>query len=411
MAAGAIATASLARPWRSLARAALLTYCVGALVFLGQLADVEHLVAVLTGLPLGRVFLRLGAPRQAVTGAAADRAQALLARYGGGSLSWMTTWPGTRYLLAEDGYLAYRQHAGVAITVGEPVGSNSWRARALDEFSSFCERSGLIPCGFSVGSDIGRPAGWRQVQVAEDTLIDLAGLEFRGKAWQDVRTARNRAAKEGIEHRMITLADASPALIAQIRELSAGWLRGKRMPELHFTLGGVNEAMDPRVRVGIAIDADGVVHGITSWLPILSDNGHIRGWTLDLMRRRADGFKLVIDFLIASACLQFQAEGAAVLSLSGAPLARAAAGRTPPLQRALDVLGAIMEPCYGFRSLHAYKSKFQPRREPLHLIYRRASDLPRIGLALLRAYLATPTPRPATVIPLPAPRTPELVAA
>jgi hypothetical protein len=410
MAAAAIATITLPRPWRLLSRLALLVYCVAALLLLGQLADVEHLIAVLAGLPLGRTFLsggrrrdprggsaptppflRLGARPEPAPGAAVDRAHALLARHGGGTLSWMTTWPGTRYLLAADGYLAYRRHAGVAITVGDPVGSPAWRARAMTEFAAFCDRSGLIPCGFSVGSstvDSAAPLHWRHVQVAEDTLLDLAGLEFRGKPWQDVRTARNRAAKEGIEFRLITLADAPPAVIAQVRDISATWLRCKRMPELHFTLGGVDEAMDPRVRVGIAVDAAGTVHGVTSWLPILDRSGHPRGWTLDLMRRRPNGFRPVIDFLIASACLVFQAEGATVVSLSGAPLARSAGtGRVSPTQRLLDLLGAALEPCYNFRSLHAYKAKFHPRRETLHLLYRRPADLPRIGIALLRAYL------------------------
>jgi lysylphosphatidylglycerol synthetase-like protein (DUF2156 family) len=64
-----------------------------------------------------------------------------------------------------------------------------------------------------------------------------------------------------------------------------------------------------------------------------------------------------------------------------------------------------MEPCYGFRSLHAYKSKFQPRREPLHLVYRRTTDLPKIGIAILRAYLAK-TPAPTRVARIPTARQP-----
>jgi len=385
MSAAAIASAGLARPWRLLTRLALLSYCVGAILVLGQLADLEHLIAVLAGLAAGRFFLRMGRSRAAASGAEVDRAHALLATHGGGSLSWMTTWPNTRYLFGTDGYLAYRVHTGVAITVGDPVGSAAWQTRAMTEFRAYCERVGLIPCGFSVSS---RAAGWRHVQVAEDTLIDLDGLEFRGKSWQDVRTARNRASREGITFQLITLADADPSVIAQVRAVSAGWVRCKRMPELGFTLGGVSEAMDPRVRVGIAVDAEGVVHGVTSWLPVLDASGAVRGWTLDMMRRRPDGFRLVIDFLIASACLEFQAEGAGVISLSGAPLARVRDGVVPPIQRVLDLLGAVLEPAYGFRSLHAYKSKFQPRRAPLYMLYRRPADLPRIGIALLRAYLA-----------------------
>jgi lysylphosphatidylglycerol synthetase-like protein (DUF2156 family) len=395
MAAGAIATAALAPPWRLRARLALVAYCIGAIVLLGQLADVEHLIAVAAALPLGRAFLRLG-KRRGASGAEVDRANELLTWHGGGSLSWMTTWPGHEYLIDPrgEGYLAYRQHAGVAVTVGDPVGSADWKARAMGEFAAHCDRSGLVPCGFSVGAGSVAAAEslrWKHAQVAEDTLISLGGLEFRGKQWQDVRTARNRAAKEGIEHRLITLADASPSVTAQVREVSAGWSRRKRMPELGFTLGGVTEAMDPRVRVGIAVDAAGTVHGVTSWLPILDATGRPKGWTLDMMRRRSGGFRLVIDFLIASACLEFQAEGAEVVSLSGAPLARSKnddSASPRPIERLLDTLGAAMEPCYGFRSLHAYKSKFQPRREPLFLVYRRTADLPRIGVALLRAYLS-----------------------
>lgn len=232
--------------------------------------------------------------------------------------------------------------------------------------------------------------GTRRVQVAEDTLIDLPDLAFRGKKWQDIRTARNRAAKDGIEFRMITLADADPAIIRQVREVSTAWLKGRRTPEPRFTLGGVDEAMDPRVRVGIAVDREGTVHGVTSWLPMLDANGEPRGWTLDMMRRRAGGFKPVIEFLIAEACMTFQADGADLVSLSGAPLVRSGGGKVGFVQRLLDGMGKLMEPLYGFGSLHAFKAKFQPRREPLYLVYRHAGDLPRIGAAVLAAYLAKP---------------------
>ena len=55
-----------------------------------------------------------------------------------------------------------------------------------------------------------------------------------------------------------------------------------------FTLGGLDELDDPDVRCLIAVDADGTVHGITSWMPVYPD-GRPVGWTLDFMRRRTDG--------------------------------------------------------------------------------------------------------------------------
>jgi lysylphosphatidylglycerol synthetase-like protein (DUF2156 family) len=395
MAAAAVLTATFTPRWRFWTRACLIVYVVGSLLVIGHLADVVHLVAVAVALPLGPLFVRRTAPDTN-----GDRAVALLETHGGGTLSWMTTWPGVEYLYGEDGYVAYRRHAGVAIALGDPVGSPEWRTTAPQLFARHCDKEGLVPAWFSVSEETA--AGMRRVQVAEDTLVDLPGLEFRGKKWQDVRTARNRATKDGIRFRMVTLADESPAIVRQVREVSAGWLKSKHTPELGFTLGGVTEAMDPRVRVGIAVDEHGTVHGVTSWLPILDGNGKPRGWTLDMMRRTANGFRPVVEFMIAEACLTFQAEGAELVSLSGAPLVRSTKDEVGTIQKVLDVMGKLMEPVYGFASLHAFKAKFQPRREPLYLAYRSTGDLPRIGAAVLRAYLAKPAsaarPRPVPTV-------------
>jgi lysylphosphatidylglycerol synthetase-like protein (DUF2156 family) len=72
-----------------------------------------------------------------------------------------------------------------------------------------------------------------------------------------------------------------------------------------LTLGGLDELADEQVRCLVAIDTDRTVHGITSWLPMYTD-GKITGWTLDFMRRRASGFRGVMEFLIASAAVRFQ---------------------------------------------------------------------------------------------------------
>jgi lysylphosphatidylglycerol synthetase-like protein (DUF2156 family) len=95
-----------------------------------------------------------------------------------------------------------------------------------------------------------------------------------------------------------------------------------------------------------------------------------------------------MEFLIARACLDFRAEGATLVSMSAAPLARTTSdGPRRPVEIFLDRLGAELEPLYGFRSLQGFKAKFQPRFEPLHLLYPDEAALPRIGVALTRAYL------------------------
>lgn len=336
----------------------------------------------------------------ATEGDSMQRARALLTEVGGSTMSWMTLWPEMRYSFMADGrgYVGYERHAGVALALADPVVPVETIADAVREFTEAAERGGLIPCLFSVtdaAADAARAAGWRTVQIAEDTLIDLPGLEFKGKKWQNVRSALNKARKENLEFRVVTLAEQPFAILAQVRAISEQWVGDKGLPEMGFTLGGIEEALDPAVRVGIAIDATGSIHGVTSWLPVLAEGGRVRGWTLDVMRRRTDGFRSVMEFMIASACLALREEGAEFISLSGAPLARGeeSVEELERMDKVLDKLGGALEPFYGFRSLHAFKAKFSPRYEPIHLAFRDEGDLPRIGLALTRAYLPDATPR------------------
>jgi lysylphosphatidylglycerol synthetase-like protein (DUF2156 family) len=323
-----------------------------------------------------------------------DRARKLLANVGGSTMSWMTTWPETRYYFMRDGrgYVGFQRHAGVALALADPVVPAGTIDEAVREFTADAESAGLTPCLFSVTgpvADAVQELGWQTAQIAEDTIIDLPDLEFKGKRWQDIRSAVNKADKEGIAFRLTTLADEPFAVLAQVRAISEQWAGEKGLPEMGFTLGGVEEALDRSVRVGLAVDGDGSLHGVTSWLPVYAPGGTVRGWTLDVMRRRPGAFRPAMEFMIAESCLALRGLGAQFVSLSGAPLARSAVDVDELSQRdkALDALGGALEPLYGFRSLHAFKEKFQPRHERIYLAYREDADLPRIGVALTKAYL------------------------
>ena len=214
------------------------------------------------------------------------------------------------------------------------------------------------------------------VQVAEETVLPLPELAFTGKKWQDVRTAINKAGKTGITAQWWTYPHAPLSITEQIRTISEEWVADKGLPEMGFTLGGLDELDDERVRCLIAIDTEHTVHGITSFLPVYQD-GQIIGWTLDFMRRRSTGFPGVMEYLIATAALQFRDDGAQFLSLSGAPLARIDRGDDPDaVQRLLDMLGRVMEPVYGFQSLLEFKAKFQPTYQPLWMAYPDPAALP-----------------------------------
>jgi lysylphosphatidylglycerol synthetase-like protein (DUF2156 family) len=342
---------------------------------------------------LGFLLVLLLRARRPRGGVARSRVAEMIKGSGGGNLSWMATWPANEYFVTADqaGALAYQVHSNTALALGDPIGPAASCGDTLRQFAAHCERQGYLPCLFSA-SDHSLPAvrelGWQAVQIAEDTIIDLPGLEFKGKSWQDIRTALNKAARSDVSFRMVRLQDEPFRVVAQVRAMCEEWVSGKGLPEMGFTLGGVDEALDPDVRVGLAASADGTVHGVTSWLPVYRGGDEVRGWTLDVMRRDAGQFRPVMEFMIASACLTFRDEGAEYVSLSGAPLARSEPDAAlSGIDSVLNLVGRLLEPFYGFRSLHQFKSKFQPRTEPMYLCYPDEAALPVIAVALTQAYL------------------------
>lgn len=323
-----------------------------------------------------------------------ERAALLLAAAGGScSLSWMTTWAGNRYWFTPDGagYIAYRPFAGVALVLGPPICPPEKEQREIAGFAAFATANGWTPCLYAVPERTRGTAaalGWSTVQIAEDAVLDLDALDFTGGKHQNTRTALNRARREGIRAHWTTYAGATADEREQIHEISEEWLADKGTPEMGFTLGGTEELKDPAVRLLLASDLHGTVHAVSSWLPV-HHGGTVTGWTLDFMRRRSTGFRAAMEFLIASAALDLKGQGFHTLSLSGAPLAHS--GTHPslgsPLDRTLGWLGGLLEPAYGFRTLHAFKAKFHPRWEPLYLAYPDPAALPAIATALTHAYV------------------------
>ena len=178
----------------------------------------------------------------------------LLVRHGGGNLSWMATWPDRSYFRTPDGesVVAYERHAGVAIAIGDPIGPPERRGAAVSAFAAMCEHNGSVPCFFSVPADTAALAGtlgWQHVRVADDTVIDLDGAGVPG---QEVAGRPVGAQPRGQGGDLLPAGHAGRGAVgpwrAQARAISQQWVGDKGLPEMGFTLGGIDEAMDPARR-------------------------------------------------------------------------------------------------------------------------------------------------------------------
>lgn len=324
-----------------------------------------------------------------------ERLYRVLLQRGSDTLGFLGTWAGNRHWYSDDREcaVAYRLVGDVALAVADPLVPEGCRPEALRAFSDYCVEHGWMPAFYSVhdatAADL-EALGWRTLPVGVETVMDLPGLTFAGKAWQKVRQPLTRAEREGFTAVWTRWHDLTVSQASQILAIDEEWVADRALPEMGFTLGSLDELRDRDVRLLLAVGPDGRIEAVTSWMPSWTA-GEITGWTLDFMRRRSDGPNGMMEFLIAKAALQLQDEGAAVLSLSGAPLAEApdaaGDGDPAPLRALLRWLAEVLEPAYGFASLFRFKGKFRPRYRELTLAYRDPLHLPAIGGAVGRAYL------------------------
>lgn len=328
-----------------------------------------------------------------------------LVHLGGESMTFMTTWDDNQYWLSptQCSAIAYRIKYGMALTLTGPFGDEREYEQDLRDFTDFCENNSWSPAFYAVHESQRlqlEQLGFHSIQVGTEMRIDPAQWQTRGKKWQDIRTAINKAKREGIHDVLTTYREAPWIVQQQINEISEEWAELKSLPEMKFTLGGLKELQDPRVLLLYAIDEQQRVLGVTSWMPTYRNN-RIIGWTLDFMRHRTDSPNGIMELLIARMAERLRDYGiehpeyaVSFMSLSAAPLA--GISEVPSyddnisqnmLNHLLDMMSDILEPAYGFKSLYFFKKKFQPISEPIYVCYLDSAKLAQISLAVTRSYL------------------------
>ena len=361
-----------------------------------------------------------------------------LVQLGGDTMSFMTTWHDNHYWFSNTARsaIAYRLKYGVALTLTGPFGDKTEYKQDLKAFIQLCEQNSWSPAFYAVHDEERKAlesVGFSSIKVGSDMLVYPKEWQTRGKKWQDIRTAINKAKRDGITDVLSTYNDAPWEVQQQIIEISEEWAELKALPEMKFTLGGLEELHDPRVKILYAIDENNRVLGVTSWMPTY-DNNRIIGWTLDFMRHRTDSPNGIMELLIARMAERLRDEGlenpeSAVefMSLSAAPLAGITdicenstlsnedsskdtqASQKPTIHEdsqpsnhhesndiivhTLEMMSDILEPAYGFKSLYFFKKKFQPTNRPVYICYLDSAKLAQISLAVTSSYLPETNPK------------------
>ena len=263
-------------------------------------------------------------------------------------------------------FLSYRVRGRRWIAMGEPAGLKSERLALLWAFAELADSYGGAAVFYSVGetmlADLAT-MGLAMRKVGETAVVEVAAFTLEGKSRQNLRTAVNRAEREGAVFEVLPPGSASP-LAEQLKAVSDAWLAGHNGEEKAFSLGRFDLAyldLTPLAVVRQTAEGETGPGRIVAFANLMPGAGPDREVAIDLMRYSPQSPHGIMDYLFIRTIQWAGAEGYAHFDLGMAPLAGLEDRRGAPIFGRVGALvfeegGAL----YGFQGLRAYKSKFAP---------------------------------------------------
>ncbi|MDB5421227.1 MAG: hypothetical protein JWR59_1174 [Brevundimonas sp.] len=308
--------------------------------------------------------------------------------------AWLATLGDKTLLFSASGnsFLSYRVRGRRWIAMGEPAGLKSERLALLWAFAELADSYGGAAVFYSVGEAVLADLatmGLAVRKVGETAVVEVAAFTLEGKSRQNLRTAVNRAEREGAVFEVLPPGSAS-GLADQLKAVSDAWLAEHNGEEKSFSLGRFDPAyldLTPMAVVRQVVEGAAGPGRIVAFANLLPGAGPAKEVAIDLMRHTPDAPPGIMDYLFIRSIQWAGAEGYAGFDLGMAPLAGLEDRRGAPIFGRVGALvfeegGAL----YGFQGLRAYKSKFAPDWRPRFIAAPASTPL---ALALLDVALLT----------------------
>jgi lysyl-tRNA synthetase, class II len=159
-----------------------------------------------------------------------------------------------------------------------------------------------------------------------------------------------------------------------------------------MALGRLGDPHDPDLVLARTRDAQGRLVAVLTFVPWGAD-----GLSLDLMRRARESENGTVEFVVVGVAQRASELGVRRISLNFAVFrsvfergARVGAG---PVLRLWHRLLLVASRWWQIESLYRANAKYQPEWVPRFVCFRRAAELPRVGLAALEAEAFVQFPR------------------
>ena len=283
--------------------------------------------------------------------------------------------------------IAYRVQGGVMLASGDPFGEYSLWGEAIDNFLAIAREHAWTPAVMG-GSDSGgevwvEHADMLAIDIGDEAVIKVSDFTLEGRAMGNVRHMVNRIRRKDYTTYSSRFGALPIEKQKELRALAKKWRYGT--PERGFSM-----SMD---RFGTEIDSDCLI-------TIAEEGGLTKGflyfvpWTktkisLDRMQRDKDAEQGITELMIVDAVEYARENNITHISLNFAAFRslfeRAEKISAGPITRGTRNLIRFFSNWFQVESLYRFNAKFQPEWQTRYVLYPKASDLPKVAWAALRA--------------------------
>ncbi len=301
--------------------------------------------------------------------------------------------------------IAYRVVAGVSLASGDPLGDPEAWPGAIDAWLTEAYQHAWTPAVAGASEEGGRifeRHGLTALELGDEAVVEVADFTLEGRAMRVVRQAYNRVKRAGYTVRIRRHADIPPDEFAALIKAADQWRYGQSERGFSMALGRMGDPADGRCVMVECYDFEGRLCALLSYVP-----WGTKGLSLDLMRRDKASDNGVIEYMVIELIQRAADVGVERISLNFA-MFRAVFERgsrlgTGPVLRLWRAVLLFFSRWWQIESLYRANAKYRPIWEPRFVLYRRSSDLPRIGVAYAHAegFLGLPSLSPHKRQPLP----------
>lgn len=294
----------------------------------------------------------------------------IINEHGESALDYFKTKDDMAFFFSSDknAFVSYKVEMGVAVCLGDPVGSRKEIAKLLKEFIVFCEDNGLKIALHSASEDklpIYKALKFNQIKIGEDAIVDtnkfvtttVKNKEFR-RIQQNFEKGNFRVIRYDPPH--------SHDLLDSLNVVSNEWLSLPGRRERTFTTGQFRRDHINTTPVYCLRNEEGKLLAFVNQVPSHAK----KEATIDLMRHRVDIPNGAMDYLFSEMIVDLNARDYEWFNLSMAPLA--GVGEEPgasPEEQTIQYVTSRLNKIFSFKGLKKYKSKFDPRWENKYFVY------------------------------------------